>query len=67
MRNNYHDVITQQWLCVITNKNYQNPGLGPGVKFLEDVVALELRELRFLYGDVWQNVAVFMSSKLKRD
>ena len=30
MRNNYHDVITQQWLCVITNKNYQNPGLGPG-------------------------------------
>ena len=52
-RNNYHDVITQQWLCVITNRNYQNPGLDPGVKFLEDVVALELRELRFLYGDVW--------------
>ena len=53
MRNNYHDVITQQWLCVITNRNYQNSGLDPGVKFLEDVVALELRELRFLYGDVW--------------
>ena len=53
MHNNYHDVITQQWLCVITNKNYQNPDLDPGVKFLEDVVALELRELRFLYGDVW--------------
>ena len=26
---------------------------NPGVKFLEIVVALELRELRFHYGDVW--------------
>ena len=25
----------------------------PGVKFLEIVVALELRELRFHYGNVW--------------
>ena len=31
----------------------KTPVLDPGVKVLEDVVGLELRELRFIYGDVW--------------
>ena len=31
----------------------KTPVVDPRVKVLEDVVALELRELRFLYGDVW--------------
>ena len=53
MRNNYHyhAQCNHTAVCVITNKNYQNSVLDPAVKFLEVVVTLKLRVLRFHYGD----------------